>query len=113
MAIAKVIYPINYENARAMLGDRDTLKIGHNTILSKCEGEFLICYHGNGIIKYTPKGVEVSTAGWDTVTTTGRIHAALNVIGSAWSCGITKGVAHLQNRETGEIVPLSGWVKVI
>lgn len=78
MAVARCNWPTSFEHANSMLGTRTKVKIGHNTVLwQSFNGEILAKYHGNAIVSYMPGDYAISSAGWNTVTTSGRLHDAL------------------------------------
>lgn len=67
------------------LGSRATLKLAHNTIAYRLGDEIGISYHGNEIARYdsVKRRIILSTAGWPTFTTLGRLNqlATANRIG--------------------------------
>lgn len=67
--------PQSYVEAAAVLGDRDSMVIGHNTRLERNSAtEIVATYHGNPIVSYHTKGVDATWAGWATSTTTNRLN---------------------------------------
>lgn len=67
--------PQSYEAALKVLGDRESMIIGHNTRLVRySNGDVYATYHGNAIVEYSPRGVFASWAGWATSTTTNRLN---------------------------------------
>lgn len=58
------------------LGSRATLKLAHNTIAYRLGNEIGISYHGNEIARYdsVKRRIILSTAGWPTFTTLGRLN---------------------------------------
>ena len=61
------------ENLLAILGTRYDKKIAHNTVAEKMPGGVRVRYHGNNIAELTETRVWLSSAGWDTVTTSTRL----------------------------------------
>ena len=76
MAVATINTPANFEQALDMLGTKTAIKIGHNTYLTRINHgtSAAIMYHGNTIATYSPLGLVVTLAGWDTMTTRGHLH---------------------------------------
>lgn len=66
--------PQSFQQASEVLGGRDSLKIGHNTLLELRGADVYATYHGNDIVRYSADGVFASWAGWVTSTTTNRLH---------------------------------------
>lgn len=67
--------PQSYEDAAAVLGNRDSMSIGYNTRLERNSAtEIVATYHGNPIVSYHTDGVDVTWAGWATNTTTNRLN---------------------------------------
>lgn len=67
--------PKSYEEAQKVLAFRNSVVIGHNTLLEQSGNhEITASYHGNDIVRYTPEGVFASWAGWATSTTANRLN---------------------------------------
>jgi hypothetical protein len=66
-----------YKEAEAFLGDRPLLKIGHNTLLSKRDGEYFVVFHGTEIVTITNKNIRLNSGGFRTATTKDRINTIL------------------------------------
>lgn len=67
--------PNNYAEAVAVLGNRESITIGHNTKLERnSTDEIVATYHGNAIVSYTPAEVMATWAGWTTSTTANRLN---------------------------------------
>ena len=84
MAVATLKFA-KFEDIDRELGSRATLKLAHNTIAYRLGDEIGISYHGNEIARYSSikRRIILSTAGWDTFTTLGRLNqlATANRIG--------------------------------
>lgn len=75
MAVATLKYA-KFQDIDLALGSRATLKLAHNTIAYRVgENEIGISYHGNEIASYdsVKRRIILSTAGWPTFTTLGRL----------------------------------------
>ena len=76
MAVAELKFA-EFRKIDLELGSRATLKLAHNTIAYRVgENEIGISYHGNEIARYdsVKRRITLSTAGWPTFTTIGRLH---------------------------------------
>lgn len=76
MAVATLRFA-NFQNIDLKLGSSATLKLAHNTIAYRVgENEIGISYHGNEIARYdsVKRRITLSTAGWPTFTTLGRLN---------------------------------------
>lgn len=76
MAVATLRFA-NFQNIDLKLGSLATLKLAHNTIAYRVgENEIGISYHGNEIARYdsVKRRIILSTAGWPTFTTLGRLN---------------------------------------
>ena len=85
MAVATLRFA-HFQNIDRALGSSATLKLAHNTIAYRVgENEIGISYHGNEIARYdsVKRRIILSTAGWPTFTTLGRLNqlATANRIG--------------------------------
>jgi hypothetical protein len=71
---------LNYDKLKEELGNRESKKIGHNTLLSKTDiNEIGIRYHSTYIIKIDPTNIiKLDTKGWWTPTTKDRLNKFLN-----------------------------------
>lgn len=70
----------SYAAAQAALGSRDSKRIGHNTTVHRLYGStgYAVRYHSTDILTMRDDGsVELSTGGWDTITTKTRLNALL------------------------------------
>jgi hypothetical protein len=84
--------PLTYERCRQLLGRRDDLKLGHNTVLSKERwfdylggAVYRVTLHGNVILRYHADGrVQLFDGGYRSVTTKHR----LNRLGPVSVCGV-------------------------
>lgn len=75
MGIAKMS-GYTFHKLATQIGEKTKKKIGHNTEAKFSGGDIVVTYHGNPIVILSPDGsLEISTCGWNTVTTTGRLHA--------------------------------------
>jgi hypothetical protein len=74
---------LNYDTLKEELGNRESKKIGHNTLLSKTDfNEIGIRYHSTYIIKIDPTNIiKLDTKGWWTKTTKDRLNQFLNCRG--------------------------------
>lgn len=69
--------PVNdLTSARAYLGDRDDMRLGHNTRIRRgLGGDVVVTYHGTDIVTYTNDGQTILRAnGWVTATTANRLN---------------------------------------
>lgn len=75
MAVAELKFA-NFRDIDIELGSRATLKLAHNTIAYRLNNEIGISYHGNEIARYdsVKRRITLSTAGWPTFTTLGRLN---------------------------------------
>lgn len=76
MAVAELKFA-NFRDIDLELGSRATLKLAHNTIAYRIgDNEIGISYHGNEIARYdsVKRRITLSTAGWSSITTTGRLN---------------------------------------
>lgn len=76
MAVAELKFA-EFRKIDLELGSRATLKLAHNTIAYRVgDNEIGISYHGNEIARYdsVKRRITLSTAGWDTFTTLGRLN---------------------------------------
>lgn len=84
MAVATLKFA-NFRDIDIEIGSRATLKLAHNTIAYRLGDEIGISYHGNEIARYdsVKRRIILSTAGWPTFTTLGRLNqlATANRIG--------------------------------
>lgn len=85
MAVATLKFA-NFEEIDRELGSGQTLKLAHNTIAYRSGANRIgITYHGNQIAYYSSveRKITLSTAGWPTFTTLGRLNqlATANRIG--------------------------------
>lgn len=86
-----------YEAAEARLHGRDSVRIGHNTILHRTaeagRDHFAIRYYATDILTMTPDGwTIIDTRGWWTATTWSRINALLP---GPWAVYSGRGLRHL------------------
>ena len=76
MAVAELEFA-NFRDIDIELGSRATLKLAHNTIAYRAGVNRIgITYHGNQIAYYysVKRRITLSTAGWPTFTTLGRLN---------------------------------------
>lgn len=75
MAVAELKFA-NFRDIDLELGSLATLKLAHNTIAYRLNNEIGISYHGNEIARYdsVKRRITLSTAGWPTFTTLGRLN---------------------------------------
>ena len=95
--------PTTLEAALKAMGDRDTLKIGYETVLEKNGDVVYALHHGNRIVKYATDGTYATWAGWESPTTTNRLNK------------LTEGRFNIKNRSAhlnGEPVCSYSWHKV-
>lgn len=83
-----------YEAAERRLHGRDSVRIGHNTVLHRASTEAIaVRYHATDIVTVTEDGWAIlDTRGWHTVTTWSRINALLP---SGWTVWSKRGLRHL------------------
>ena len=124
MAIAKIDWPNSYYDALDLFRDNagisqtnKPVKIGHNTdIVLLISGEIIARYHGNAIVSYSPGEYAVNNAGWNTVTTSGRLNAALNALfPNKFSVNIRNGSMFLTLRDLNNHrieFPYNDWLKI-
>ena len=98
MAVAKLNYiPKTLREVSEFLGGKSQKKIAHNTYLVMVSDSLAtITFHGNVIAQYTPKTVKVSLAGWDTMTTRGRVGQITWALAGV-HCGRIRGVTYMGN----------------
>lgn len=80
MTNLKLALPDTYETAVVFLGERYSIRVGHNTYLKRDDDKVNLEYHGSVIFSYAPGMVSFSLAGWETRTTKERIHRALSEV---------------------------------
>jgi hypothetical protein len=73
------MYPTNYDEASAILGNRKRRKVAHNTYLNDLrvngKGAIVLTYHATDVVQFMQSGsVQLETAGWKTVTTKKRFN---------------------------------------
>jgi hypothetical protein len=107
---ALVEIPVTWSAADAMLGARDSRRIGHNTKLQRVGAEFHVVYHETAIIRLTMDGAILNNGGWYTKTTADRLRGFLQSRG--WTLTTRKGEWTLVNRATGETVPYRNGMKI-
>lgn len=76
MAVAELKFA-KFRDIDIEMGSRATLKLAHNTVAYRVgENEIGVSYHGNEIARYdsVKRRITLSTAGWPTFTTIGRLH---------------------------------------
>lgn len=67
--------PATYREADELLGERKTLRLGHNTTLVRRVPDIAMRLHETDIVTWTPDGhLILDTRGWWTVTTKNRIN---------------------------------------
>lgn len=68
---------MTHQEAAALLGTRDSKKVGNNTYLERLPGGcFGVRLHNTVVVRIFPTGVySLHTGGWQTVTTKDRINA--------------------------------------
>lgn len=122
--IAKIDWPTSLEAAQVVFHQNQTkhtkqktlVKIGHNTQLYKPnpgKDVILALYHGNPIIRYTPLTVEISSAGWNTMTTAQRLHGALQALHlTDLSVNKRKDTLVLTRETSKTIIPDDDWLQV-
>ena len=85
MAVAELKFA-NFRDIDLELGSRATLKLAHNTIAYRLGNEIGISYHGNEIARYdsVKRRITLSTAGWSTFTTLGRLNQLAHANRIGW-----------------------------
>ena len=86
MAVATLKFA-NFRDIDIELGSLATLKLAHNTIAYRVgENEIGISYHGNEIARYdsVKRRITLSTAGWPTFTTLGRLNQLAHANRIGW-----------------------------
>ena len=86
MAVATLKFA-NFRDIDIELGSLATLKLAHNTIAYRVgENEIGISYHGNEIARYNSvkRRIILSTAGWPTFTTLGRLNQLAHANRIGW-----------------------------
>ena len=86
MAVAELKFA-NFRDIDIEMGSRATLKLAHNTIAYRVgENEIGISYHGNEIARYdsVKRRITLSTAGWPTFTTLGRLNQLAHANRIGW-----------------------------
>lgn len=72
-----VLPRLSYSALSNELGARWRKKIGYATEATSCDGYVNLLHHGNLIAEIWHGGIWLSTAGYDTVTTSARLNKAL------------------------------------
>lgn len=86
MAVAELKFA-NFRDIDLELGSLATLKLAHNTIAYRVgDNEIGISYHGNEIARYdsVKRRIILSTAGWNTFTTLGRLNQLAHANRIGW-----------------------------
>lgn len=74
--------PGTWAEANALLGKRDSRKVGNNTYVQRRSNGFALRLHNTDIVGYHPNGViTLHTGGWVTVTTKDRLNSVLRRFG--------------------------------
>ena len=90
----------SFSDAVAFLGGRGSRKLAHNTWVEDLgEGEIGVRYHGTYIVVYREGSATLSNGGWNTVTTSHRIH---RLIPAKYRVGIRKGLMTLAHPDGTE-----------
>lgn len=95
--------PTTLIRALTVLGDKDSVKIGHNTKLEKSGANVVATLHGHTIVEYTEDATFANWAGYVTNTTRDRLNQLTN-----GRFNIKGGVPHLN----GEPVSAYGYHEV-
>ena len=68
-----------YAGLAEVLGNRDHVTIGKNTVARYDDDDIVVSLHGHDIVRLDPAAEQVSftLAGWDTVTTRQRVNSFL------------------------------------
>ena len=90
----------SFSDAVAFLGGRESRKLAHNTWVEDLgEGEIGVRYHKTYIVVYREGSAALSNGGWNTVTTSNRIH---RLIPAKYRVGIRKGLMTLTRPDESE-----------
>ncbi|MDE2103052.1 MAG: hypothetical protein KGL39_37755 [Patescibacteria group bacterium] len=78
MANLALSHPASYAEVAAILGTRDSRRIGHNTTLRREAGGLIVRYHATDIVTFHPDdSATYANGGYVTVTTNQRLNALL------------------------------------
>lgn len=88
---------------------------GNTAVIHGPDDTWHVSLHGNAIARGTgPKLTAISLAGWDTVTTRGRLHQLLIEFGGATRVFRHKGTTYITtyptSRDAEREMPITGWV---
>lgn len=98
---------LSYDNLRELMGTRSRKNVGYATVATwePSSRKFTIFHHGSAIAVIRRNRVEVSNAGWASVTTADRMSNALKDNSCGVSVGITKGEMVFRDRASWNECP--------
>lgn len=93
---------LSYNNLRDLMGTRSRKNVGYATVATwePNSRKFTLFHHGSAIAVIRRNRVEVSNAGWASVTTADRMSSALKDNSCGVSVGITNGEMVFRDRES-------------
>ena len=99
---------LSYDNLRDLMGTRPRKNIGYATVATwePAARKFIIWHHGSAIVVIRRNRVEVSNAGWASVTTADRMSSALHDNSCGVSVGITRGEMVFRDRASWNEYPV-------
>lgn len=99
---------LSYDNLRDLMGTRSRKNVGYATVATwePSSRKFTIFHHGSAIATIKRNRVEVSNAGWRSVTTADRMGSVLNDNSCGVHVGITKGEMVFRDRESWNEYPV-------
>lgn len=99
---------LSYDNLRELMGTRSRKNVGYATAATwePRIRQFTIWHHNSAIAVIRRNRVEVSNAGWSSVTTADRMSSALRDNSCGVSVGITKGEMVFRDRASWNEYPV-------
>lgn len=88
--------PTSLKEAQALLGNRESLKLGNNTYLQRRGSIAAIKLHNTDIVEYKSTCVRFFMRGWNTVVTRARMNEISRPMG--WSIFTEKGIPYVGHR---------------
>lgn len=99
---------LSYNNLRELMGTRSRKNVGYATVATwePAARKFTIFHHGSEIVVIRRNRVEVSNAGWSSVTTADRMNSALHDNSCGVNVGITKSEMVFRDRASRNEYPV-------
>lgn len=100
---------LTFENLSKLLGKRDAATIAYATTATRgSDGGIEIEHHGNAIAYLHPGGrIEIKTGGWDSKTTTMRLHRVCTDNETGYAIALRQGETVILD---GETLKKAGWL---